>query len=109
MVFERVERRCRICRDPALRKLVNDLLDWRGTPIPKHPGKFGVITYMEILGALDPVNQGREPRNQITYDCLWVHAKRHHDVTAVGAYLTAHIVEEFVKALGSSKVRLKLT
>ena len=33
------EPRCRICRDPDVRRLVNDLLDWRGVPIRLGRGK----------------------------------------------------------------------
>jgi hypothetical protein len=89
--------------------VVNDLLDLRGTPIPKHQGRFSVITYADILRSLDSVNEDRGQKDRITYDCLWVHARRHHDVAAVGAYLSAHMVEMFVKALGSSKVPTKKT
>ena len=33
------EPRCRVCRDPAVRILVNEMLDWRGVPIRLGLGK----------------------------------------------------------------------
>ena len=61
--FERREPRCRICRDETFRILVNELLDWRGVPT--------------ILG--------RGNTHRITYDSLWVHAKRHYDLAGIVA------------------------
>ena len=49
--LERREPRCRVCRDPDIRSLVDDRLDWRGVPI--------------ILG--------RGKIHRITYDSLWIH------------------------------------
>jgi hypothetical protein len=76
--FERREPRCRICRDETLRILVNELLDWRGVPIILEGGKSRRITLTEILRDLAPLNEGRDNRHRISYDSLWVHAKRHY-------------------------------
>ena len=78
--FERREPRCRICRDEAVRILVNDLLDWHGVPI--------------ILG--------RGKTHRITYDSLWVHAKRHYELAGITAYWrtrTHKVFVEFKEAL----------
>ena len=73
--FERREPRCRICRDESVRILVNELLDWRGVPT--------------ILG------RGKSYR--ITYDSLWVHAKRHYDLAGQVAYRTIRTHKEFTE------------
>jgi hypothetical protein len=98
--FERREPRCRVCRDPDVRRLVNYLLDWRGVPIILGPGKIHRITLTEILRDLEPLNEGRDNRDRITYDSLWVHAKRHYDLAGVTAYWTARMHKELMKALG---------
>jgi hypothetical protein len=54
--FEPKEPRCRVCRDEAIRVLVNQLLDWRGAPIFLGPGKVHVVTYTDILRDLEPLN-----------------------------------------------------
>ena len=77
------EPRCRICRDPELRRLVNELLGWRGVPMAMGPGKNQAVTYASILRELEPVNEGRHRRGRITYDALWNHAKRHYDLAGV--------------------------
>jgi hypothetical protein len=71
--FERREPRCRVCRDPDVRILVNELLDWRGVPI--------------ILG--------RGKTHRITYDSLWIHAKRHYDLARIVAYRRTRLSKEF--------------
>lgn len=98
--FERREPRCRICRDETVRVLVNKLLDWHGVPIILGRGKSHVITYADILRELEPVNRGRDERYRITYDNLWVHAKRHYDDAAVTAYWMARMYKELINALG---------
>lgn len=70
--IERREPRCRICRDEAVRVLVNQLLDWHGAPIILGGGKTHAVTYADILRDLEPLNEGRDKRNRITYDSLWV-------------------------------------
>jgi hypothetical protein len=76
---ERREPRCRICRDETVRVLVNKMLDWRGAPIFLGLGKTHLVTYADILHDLEPLNEGRDERDRITYASLWVHAKRHYD------------------------------
>ena len=52
---------CRICRDSHVRRLVNDLLDLRGAPAIVVGGNKGRrITYTDILGMLEPLNEGRD-------------------------------------------------
>jgi hypothetical protein len=99
-VFERREPRCRICRDETVRVLVNQLLDWHGAPLILGPGTVHVVTYADILCDLEPLNEGRDKRNRITYDSLWVHAKRHYDTTGQAAYLRTWMDKELRKALG---------
>jgi hypothetical protein len=95
---EVAEPRCRVCRDPEVRRLVNDLLDWRGVPIPVG-GRLRRVTYTEILAKLKPMNEGRPLGDQITYDSLWVHAKRHHGLTGIVAYWSARMDRELREAL----------
>lgn len=97
--FERREPRCRICRDPDVRLFVNKLLDWRGVPIILGRRKTHVVTYADILHELEPLNEGRDERDRITYDSLWVHAKRHYDLAGVTAYWRARMDEELMNAL----------
>jgi hypothetical protein len=97
--FERREPRCRICRDETVRILVNERLDWRGVPIILGRGKFHRITYAEILRDLAPLNEGRDKKDRITYDSLWIHAKRHYDLAGIVHYWTARTFKEFKKAL----------
>ena len=98
--FERREPRCRICRDETVRVLVNELLDWHGAPIILGRGKTHVVTYADILRDLEPLNEGRDKRDRITYDSLWVHAKRHYDLAGTTAYWRARMHKELIKALG---------
>ena len=97
--FERREPRCRICRDKTVRVLVNKLLDWQGAPIILGRGKTHVVTYADILRDLEPLNKGRDKRDRITYDSLWVHAKRHYDDAAITAYWRARMHKELRNAL----------
>jgi hypothetical protein len=49
------EPRCRICRRSDVRRLVNDLLGWRGVPVILEGGnKRRRITYTDILGSWSP-------------------------------------------------------
>ena len=97
--FERREPRCRICRDEAVRILVNELLDWRGVPVIREGGKTHRITLTEILRTLEPLNEGRDKRDRITYDSLWVHFQRHYDLAGRVAYWRTRMYKEFRKAL----------
>ena len=59
--IERREPRCRICRDETVRVAVNELLDLRGAPAIVVGGNTGRrITYTDILGMLEPLNEGRD-------------------------------------------------
>jgi hypothetical protein len=92
--FERREPRCRICRDETVRVLVSKLLDWHGAPIILGRGKTHVVTYAVILRDLAPLNEGRDRRDRITYDSLWVHAKRQCDLAGIAAYWRAQMDKE---------------
>ena len=93
--LERREPRCRICRDESVRILVNELLDWHGVPIFLGRGKTHLVTYADILSDLAPLNEGRDTRDRITYDSLWVHAKRHYDLAGTAAYWKTRMSKEF--------------
>jgi len=93
------EPRCRICRDEVVRILVNHLLDWRGVPVILGDGKKHPITYASILRDLEPLNEGRDKRDWITYSALWVHAKRHYDLAGIQAYWGARIFRELREGL----------
>jgi hypothetical protein len=90
----RIEPRCRICRVDAVRTLVNESLPWRGAPIKTHR-----ITLADILRDLEPFNEGRNPKNRITYNCLWIHAKRHFNVVWTSDDCRAWMTKELRKAL----------
>jgi hypothetical protein len=93
--FERREPRCRVCRDPDVRTLVNELLDWRGVPIVRGRGKIHRITLTEILRDLEALNEGRDARDRITYDSLWIHFQRHYSLAGRVAYRRARARKEF--------------
>ena len=95
--YERREPRCRVCRDEAVRVVVNELLDWHGVPILLGRGKTHLVTYAEILRNLEPLNEGRDERHRITYDSLWVHAKRHYDLAGTAAYWRTRMFKEFTE------------
>jgi hypothetical protein len=102
--MEVVEPRCRICRDPGLRRLVNQALDWRGVPIPAGD-KTCRITYRTILAW---INKERPDADPISYDSLWVHAKRHYELAGIVAYWSARMDREWrdaVEALRSKSGR----
>lgn len=85
-----------------MRHRVNDLLDWRGVPAIPKGGKRRRITLVDILRTLEPINEGRNKRDRITYDCLWVHAKRHYDIEGIAAYWEAQVHKKLRKAVGGS-------
>jgi hypothetical protein len=99
------EPRCRICRDPHVRRLVNDLLGYRGFPVVLDNGKCHQVTYADILRHLEPINESRDKRNRITYNSLWNHAKRHYDLAAIAAYCISRMDKELRKALGDNGCR----
>ena len=53
------------------------------------------ITLTEILRDLEPLNEGRDKRDRITYDSLWIHAKRHYDLAGTAAYWRTRMSKEF--------------
>jgi hypothetical protein len=65
-------------------------------------GKTHVVTYADILRDLEPLNEGRDKRDRITYDSLWVHAKRHYDLDGMEAYWTARMDKELRNAMRGS-------
>ena len=95
----RKEPRCRICRDATVCVVVNDLLDWRGVPVASGRGKSHKVTYADILRVLEPLNEGRDKGDRITYDSLWIHAKRHYDLAGIAAYWSARIYKDLRNAL----------
>ena len=62
---------------------------WQDSPGP----------YADILRDLEPLNEGRDERDRITYHSLWVHAKRHYDLAGAAAYWRTRMAKEFTKAL----------
>jgi hypothetical protein len=60
-----------------VRVLVNKLLDWHGAPIILGRGKTHLVTYADILRDLEPVNEGRDKKDRITYNSLWVQVASH--------------------------------
>jgi hypothetical protein len=92
---ERREPRCRICHEESARVVVNELLDWHGVPIIRGRGKTHLVTYADILRDLQPLNEGRDERDRITYDSLWIHAKRHYDLAGTAAYWRTRMSKEF--------------
>ena len=96
----RIEPRCRICRDETVRTHVNESLVWRGTTIFPGGNKTHVITLADILRDLKPLNEGRDAADRITYNSLWVHAKRHYNVVWTSADFRAWMTQEWKKALG---------
>jgi hypothetical protein len=75
-------------------------LDWHGAPIILGCGKTHVVTYSDILRDLEPLNEGRDKSDRITYDSLWVHAKRPYDLAGITAYWRARMHKELMNALG---------
>jgi hypothetical protein len=98
--LRRREPRCRICRDDAVRIQVDRLLDWVGIPIMMGNNKFHVVTYADILRDLEPLNGRRTPKDRITYNSLWNHAKRHHDLDGLLDHWGRRVEKEFEDILG---------
>lgn len=64
-----------------------------------HRGKTHLVTYADIFRDLEPLNEDRDTRDQITYDSLWVHAKRHYEIAGIAAYWSVRINKELKNAL----------
>lgn len=59
--------RCRICRDPSIRELVNAMLARSFTPITIHQ-------------ALEPYNREVSAKRRITYDVIWRHRRDDYNI-----------------------------
>lgn len=117
-VLEVVEPRCRICRDPQVRRLANHLLDERRllnaviTTRSASTATSGVpkkITFASILAQLEPINEGRPKGDRIIYTSLWNHARRHDSTEGRAAYWAARVSKELRRALGGQKRELQDT
>lgn len=49
---------------------------------------------------LEPINAGRHSDDRITYDSVWVHAKRHYDLAGIAAYWNSRMVKALRNTLG---------
>jgi hypothetical protein len=96
---ERREPRCRICRHESVRVRVNQLLDWRGVPTTVGQRRCHKVTYTDILRQLEPLNEGRDESDRITYDSLWNHAKRHYEIDGIATYWNSRMTKELRQAL----------
>jgi hypothetical protein len=76
------EVRCRICRNPQIRRQVNDLL-------------ANGFTFAAIIDMLAPVNATLPHKSQITDDCVSVHRKRHFAAQVPAAELWRKIQEQY--------------
>jgi hypothetical protein len=63
-------------------------------------GKRHRVTYTDLL---EPINEGRDQGDQISYSSLWVHAKRHYDIEGIAAYWEAWFYRELRTALGDGR------
>ena len=81
-----------------MRVVVNNLLNWRGVPINLGRGKTHLVTYADILRDLEPLNEGRDKGDRITYDSLWIHAKRHYEIDAIVTYWSSRVNKELRQA-----------
>lgn len=62
-------RRCRICRDDDVRKMINTL----------HGYGLTTRSIQEIVES-SGLNNGRSNKDQISYDVIWRHTKNHFDI-----------------------------
>jgi hypothetical protein len=82
-----------------VRVVVNQLLDWRGVPTTSGRRRSHRVTYADILRELEGLNEDRDEKDRITYNSLWIHAKRHYDIAGVAAHWNARMGKELRKAL----------
>ena len=61
--------------------------------------KFRRITLTEILRYMEPLNDGRDQKQRITYDSLWRHAKRHYDPFRTPTYRRTRITRKLKDVL----------
>jgi hypothetical protein len=76
----KVEPRCRICRDPQVLQIVNDLLAHGHT-------------YPSIVALLEPLNATRPAKSRITKACVFKHRK-HFDLRAGGRAVWRRVLED---------------
>ena len=62
-------RRCRICRDDDVRKVINNL----------HSYGLTTRSIMDVVESTG-LNSGRGQKDQISYDVIWRHTKNHFDI-----------------------------
>jgi hypothetical protein len=67
-------------------------------------GKTHLVTHTEILRIPEPLNEGRDTRDGITYDSLWIHAKRHYSLAGIAADWRARMDKELRNALADNAV-----
>ena len=82
-----------------MRIQVNKLLDWHGVPVFREGGKTHSTTYADILRVLEPLNEGRDKGDRITYDSRWIHTKRHYEIAGIAAYWSTRTYKELRTAL----------
>jgi hypothetical protein len=88
--------RCRICQDEHLRTLVNKLIGYG-------------LNNIDIMGIVEPLNEGRARNKQITRSVLWGHINRHFNVLDPALAIFREILErrdreaggDFEKGVGS--------
>jgi hypothetical protein len=105
MGLERAEARCKICRDPDLRLLVDALLDWHGVPVPLAGGKMHRITYADVFRALEPFSVICADWERLTYNNVWLHAQRHHGLAGIAAYWSRRTEKEVRNFLKDKRCR----
>ena len=89
------EPRCRVCRDPEIRRMVNELLSWRGAPI-RMGARYREVSYADIL---DHLNATLPEDKEISYTSLLNHAKRHYDANAAVGWWCSKLEKELMAAL----------
>jgi hypothetical protein len=53
-------------------------------------------------------NMSRKDKgDRITYESLWIHAKRHYDISGVAGYWRTRMVNEFRNALGGVRTPIE--
>ena len=79
-----------------MRVVVDELLDWRGVPIIReHVARHTRSLLPRVPRSLEPLDESRDQRDQITYDNLSVHGKRHYDFAATAACRSTLMAKEF--------------
>ena len=92
------ESRCRVCREPCMRRVVDELLSWRGVPVPLGGSRFRTVKLAEIHRHL---NDSRGAGDRVTYTSLWNHARRHYGVGRALARADTQFQKQVQTALGA--------